>query len=110
MPTCTVAWPAGNVDLDKLAYAVGMYETSQCTNPGSPTANARNNCHGIMMRTPDGGRTLRSFPSTADSAAYFKAIWTKGYGGFPTLAQARTYSGNDRACTWLTQVHRFYTR
>lgn len=101
-------WPAGSVDLNKLAYAVGMYETSQCTNPNSPTANARNNCHGIMMRTDDGGRTLRTFASTADSAAAFKAIWKGSYGGFPTLAQARTYSGDEMACTWLKNVNRFY--
>lgn len=109
VPTCTVSWPAGDVDMDKLAYAVGMYETTQCTNPNSPTANARNNCHGIMTYV-NGKRTPRSFASTADSAAYFKTIWQKLYGGFPTLAQARTYSGNDRACTWLKQVHRFYTQ
>lgn len=100
---CTVEWPAESVNLDKLAYAVGMYETSQCTNPGSPTANARNNCHGSMRK----GSPI-TFASTDESTAFFKANWKKNYGGYPTFAQARTYSGNDRACTWLKNVNRFY--
>lgn len=101
--------PTGPADLDKLQRAVGRYETGYCTSPNSPTANARNNCHGIMVKYKDGSRELRYFATKGQSAEAFKAIWANGYGGrMPTLQDARRYSGNERACTWLATVIRFY--
>lgn len=81
-----------------------------CTSSGSPTANARNNCHGIMAYDAEGKRSLRTFASREASAAYFKAIWMKGYGShFPTMADARRYTGGDQACSWISNVTHYYT-
>jgi hypothetical protein len=102
--------PTTDVDLDKLAYAVGMAETLGCTSKNSPTANARNNCHGILIKHADGSRELRYYPSRAASAAAFKRIWQKGYGDrFPTIQDARRYTGNENASTWLANVSHYYT-
>jgi hypothetical protein len=105
-PVVSNAAPPG-LDLDKLAIAVAKHETAYCTSPGSPTANARNNCWGIM-HWPNGKRTLRTFKTTDEGKEAFKRIWAKSYKRFPDLALARTYSGNDKAAIWLSNVTRFY--
>jgi hypothetical protein len=104
-----------DVDLSALADAVAMHETGYCTSPGSPTANARNNCWGIMRWYYDAAgvkqRTLRTFKTKEEGKAAFIANWQRGYGGrMPTLKDAQVYSGNDMAATWHANVHKFYAQ
>lgn len=88
------------MDLNKLAIAVAYHETCGCTCGVGAT---HNNCFGIRYNGD-----WASYPTKEDSYADFKRIWKKSYGGFPTLAQARKYSGNDRAESWLGRVTRVY--
>jgi len=91
------------VDLDKLAWAVGMHETKYCTSPGSPTANKRNNCWGIMT-WEKGYRELKTYSTTDEGKEDFKRIWSSFYGGLPTYQDAKRYSGEDKAEAWYYNV------
>lgn len=91
------------LDLDKLAWAVAMHETGYCTNLGSPTANARNNCWGIMT-WKNGPRELKTYSTTNEGSEDFKRIWARYYGGLPTYQDAEKYSGKDRAQAWYYNV------
>lgn len=91
------------LDLDKLAKAVAMHETANCTR-GSAKLN---NCHGILSWS-GGRRHFKAYPTKEASYEDFKQIWAKYYKVFPTLALARRYSGNDRAHIWLANVIKFY--
>lgn len=104
-PAATLAAEPAN--LDKLAVAVAVAETSNCT---TGMALTKNNCHGIMTWA-SGRRTGRWFATRAESFAAFKSLWTRLYGGrFPTMADAKRYTGNDRAATWLGIVTAVYHR
>jgi hypothetical protein len=98
--------------LDKLALAVAKHETASCT---KGYGREYNNCFGIKNgRTapcPKIGRNnMCIYSSKEDSFTAFKKIWTVVYGGgMPTLADARKYSGNDRAHIWLRNVQKFYS-
>ena len=96
-------------DLDKLAHAVAVAETSGCTDG---TAINRRNCHGIMAWDKNGKRYPRTFASHAESYAAFKKLWAKPSmpykGQVPDLRLAKIYSGNDSPDTWLCNVHRSY--
>lgn len=91
-------------DLDRLSYAVAMAETGDCTKGMGVT---KNNCFGVM-HWPNGKRTGKVYDSKADSYADFKRIWQKSYGGFPTLAMARKWTGNDHPEKWLAIVRQYY--
>lgn len=91
------------VELDRLAKAVAKQETANCTK-GSAKVN---NCFGIMAWTK-GKRHFKAYPTKEASYEDFKRLWAKSYGGFPTLAKAKKYSGNDRAHIWLKNVTKFY--
>lgn len=96
------------VDLDKLAYCVGWHETKMCSSQGSPTANAKNNCYGIMT-WQRGYRELKYYPTKEDSTKDFIRIWKRGYGGrIPTESDAIIYTGNDRARHWYLNVTSCY--
>jgi len=96
------------VDMDKLAWAVAMHETKNCTARNAVTGRARNNCHGIMS-WPNGQRTQRTYPNIQASHDAFKELWVRAYGGrLPTMQDARKYSGNDQAAAWHANVHAFY--
>lgn len=96
-------------DLDRLAKAVAVAETSGCTDG---TALKRNNCHGIMCWDKEGVRYPCYFPSHAASFTTFKKTWTKPtlpyQGKFPDIALASTYTGADHTDTWLCNVYRSY--
>jgi hypothetical protein len=97
--------PYNLLDLDKLAYAVAMHETKNCgLNYGS---SAVNNCFGIMT-WPNGKRRFKHYSNPSESYADFKRIWTAYYKGFPTIAKAKKWSGNDRASAWLRNVNHYY--
>lgn len=91
------------VDLDKLAKAVARHETNGCTK-GSAKYN---NCFGIM-EWPNGKRRFKRYATKEESYDHFKKIWAKSYGGMPTLAKAKKYSGNDKSTAWLNNVTKFY--
>lgn len=93
------------VDLDKLAYAVAMHETKNCTVGNSAS---RNNCFWIMQWDKKGKRSFKSFSTKEESYEAFKTLWAKHYKWLPTKAKARRYSGNDRADIWLANVNYYY--
>lgn len=99
------------VNLDKLAHAVSVAETSGCK---KGYALSHNNCFGIKKgntypcKTKKGSR-MCNFSSQAESFIAFKVIWSKVYGGgFPTRAQAAKWTGNQTPSNWLANVSRHY--
>lgn len=92
-------------DLDRLAYAVSVAETGNCTT--GAWASRRNNCFGIMSR-PNGVRTLRSYPTTEASFDHFKDIWSRLYGSYPNMALAEKWTWKDNAHHRLRIVNSKY--
>lgn len=93
------------LNMDKLAYAVAMAETGDCTKG----AGRYNNCFGIM-HWPNGVRTLRRYETKEDSYEHFKEIWSKHYKTFPTYSMAVKWTGNDNPKRWLEIVNYYYER
>lgn len=60
------------------------------------------------MKKENGVRSPIVFPSISASYEAFKDLWTRKYGGFPTLDQASMYTGKDNAQTWLSNVNYYY--
>jgi hypothetical protein len=102
---------AKEVDLDKLAYAVAMAETTGCT---KGTALSKMNCHWIKSgntypcKSPK--RTMCVFGSTEESYEAFKVIWWKWYKTFPTREMAVRWTGADNADLWLYHVTLYYNK
>lgn len=97
---------AKNVDIDRLAYAVAVAETSNCT---AGTGRSKNNCHGIFGVT-NGQYGPRTFATTDQSFEEFKKLWLTKYGDrFPTLQDAQRYSGGP-GDSWLNRVTVAYQR
>lgn len=91
-------------NLDKLSRAVAFAETGGCKDG---TAKKRNNCHGIMT-WKSGKRSPAYFSNFEASHAAFKKIWMKSYKVYPTLKQARKWTGNDHPERWLHAVNQYY--
>ena len=95
-----------SVDLDRLAHAVAIAETGNCTRGIGATMN---NCFGIKYH----GK-FKKFSSPQKSYAEFKYIWKKSYGKFPDHALAwKWVCGADApscpaATEWLTNVEQNY--
>lgn len=95
--------------LDKLARAVAIAETSNCTKGYALT---HNNCHGIKKgntypcKLKAGSRSrMCHFATKEESFVAFKVIWAKWYKNhIPTKANADVWTGKDRADTWLKHV------
>lgn len=94
------AQPEVQVDLNKLAYAVAQAETSNCTEGVGKT---KNNCFGIRRKG-----AFVSYGSPEESYEDFKNVWSRYYGGLPTIAKARKYTANDKPETWLKIVNHYY--
>lgn len=62
-------------DIDKLAYAIAMAETGDCTTGMGKT---KNNCFGIMT-WESGTREGKVFDSKEQAYKHFKYIWTTKY-------------------------------
>lgn len=60
------------------------------------------------MSFPNGKRQLKHYNSHEESFDDFKRLWETKYGGFPTISQARKYTGNDNAERWLKIVTEYY--
>jgi hypothetical protein len=97
--------PVTGYDLDKLAKAVAIAETSDCTK--GRTAVARNNCFGIM-HWPNGVRTLKTYPTKEASYKDFERVWSSYYGRFPDSRLAHKWTGGDRPDDWLRIVTSVY--
>jgi len=50
------------------------------------------------------------YDSPEESYEAFVIIWSKWYKTFPTLTQAKRWSGNDSADTWLRHVKIAYNK
>jgi len=96
--------PVQAFDIDKLAYAVAMAESGDCTKGAGAK---RNNCFNIM-RWDNGIRSIRYYNTKEDSYKAFKELWTRAYGGYPTYTQAVKYTGNDNAKNWLNIINFYY--
>lgn len=77
-----------SVDIDKLAKAVALHETGDCTAKRGSALFL--NCHGFRRNNK-----FLHFKSKNESYAYFETLWTKNYGGMPTVATATAY-----VCGW----------
>lgn len=91
-------------DLDKLAYAVAMAETGNCTAGIGPRTN---NCFGLMQWT-SGARAPQVFSTPGESYNAFKDLWSRKYGRYPDTELAAMYTGNDNPETWLKNVGYWY--
>jgi len=87
-------------DINKLAYAVAMAETQDCT---KGLGKKYFNCFGIRHNGKD-----MQYKSKKDSYDEFKRVWQKFYGGFPTYQQAVIWTGNSAPESWLVAVKQFY--
>jgi hypothetical protein len=99
------------IDIDKLAYAVSMAETHNCTKGYGLSVN---NCFGIKngsiapCENQLKDRTC-IYEKPEESYIAFKKIWTKGYGGrFPTIEDANAWVGKSGRYKWLENVSYYY--
>ncbi len=94
------------VDIEKLARAVAIAETQNCTTGVGAT---QNNCFGIKGHE-DGKYGFRTFESPEASYEAFKGIWLRGYGDrFPTIHDARRWTAGE-GTNWLNIVTTVYNR
>lgn len=99
------------LDMDKLAHAISMAETSGCTKGYGVEYN---NCFGIKNGSIApceriGRNNMCIYDHTDQSFDAFKKIWELGYGGkYPTSKMAAAWTGNDRPDDWLNNVHQYY--
>jgi hypothetical protein len=105
----------GGFNLDKLAKAVAMHETGDCT--AKRGAALVKNCHGFRVN----GHFLK-FNDKSESYAKFEKLWLRDYQEFPDLRLATAWvcgwqhlkkngtvpcaGGNPKA--WLVSVTEFY--
>ena len=97
-------------DINKLAYAVAMQETKDCTLGYGKT---HNNCFWIKHwnTVPCPGvpkMAMCKFKTKEESYEAFKIIWQKWYGELPNYEMAKRWSWDDRAWVWLYNVLHFY--
>jgi hypothetical protein len=103
---CPVQLQAKNVNIQKLAYAVAVAETGDCT---QGMGASKNNCHGIFGCV-NGSCGPREFSSKEESYAEFQKLWITKYGDrFPTLKDAQRYTYTDGQA-WLSTVKVVYQK
>lgn len=101
---CPVELQAKNVNLEKLAHAVAVAETGDCT---KGTGVTKNNCHGIFGCV-NGVCGPRAFKSKEQSYEEFQKLWITKYGDrFPTIKDAQRYTASDGK-RWLNTVRVVY--
>ena len=100
----------GEVDLNKLAIAVSMAETSWFTKWYWLTHfNGQGIKNGNTVPCPWVPKMkMCKFSSQEESHKAFITIWSKWYGWFPTLAMAEKWTGSDNAEDWLRIVKFYY--
>lgn len=99
-------------DINKLAKAVAIAETGNCTKGYGKT---HNNCHGIKSGntykcpwTPKG--KMCRFKDREESFTAFKVIWQRWYKTLPTHTQAVRWTGADSSANWRRHVLHFYNQ
>lgn len=97
-------------DINKLAKAVAIAETGNCT---KWYGKSYNNCfwikHWNTAPCPKIGRSrMCIYEKPEDSYEAFKIIWSKWYKWPPNLRTARRWTGNDNATRWLSHVNLHY--
>ena len=99
-------------DIDKLAKAVAMAETNNCTKGYGKTYN---NCFwiksGKTAPCPKIGKSkMCIYEKPEDSYEAFKKIWSKWYKTHPNLNSAQRWTGHDNAVRWLSHVNLHYNK
>ena len=97
-------------DINRLAFAVAMAETWNCT---KWYWKEYNNCFWIKSwNTAPCEKIWRNrmciYEKPEDSYEAFKIIRQKWYWEFPTYEMAKRYSWNDRVDTWLRNTTHWY--
>jgi len=106
-PAPAVVKKSGDVDIRKLAYAVAMAETEDCT---TGVGVSKNNCHGIID-CKNGPCGFRAFASKEESYKAFEEIWYRVYRGrFPTIKDAQIYTDNPNPTDWYATVTSVYNQ
>lgn len=99
------------VDIDKLARAVGWHETHDCQ---LGYGEMYNNCVGLKNGSiapceKIGNNNMCIYDDPEQSYEAFKAVWLRGYGDrLPTPRDASVYSGNDDPTSWRKNVLQHY--
>ena len=101
-----------DIDLDRLAKAVAMAETNNCT---KGYWKSYNNCFGIKNGNtapcPKIGKSkMCIYENPEDSYEAFKKIWSKWYKTHPNLNSAQRWTGHDNAVRWLSHVNLHYNK
>ncbi len=97
-----------DIHMDRLAHAIAVAETGDCTTGMGVT---KNNCFGIMEWPAWNSykRTGKTYLNKEEAYEDFKRIWTSYYGGrFPTWNDAVKWTGNDNPSVWLNNVKEAY--
>lgn len=99
-------------DLDRLAKAVAIAETGNCTKGYWKTYN---NCFWIKnwntAPCPKIGKSkMCIYEKPEDSYEAFKKIWEKWYKWKPNLKTAQRWTGHDNAVRWLSHVNLHYNK
>ena len=97
-------------NIDKLAYAVAMAETHNCT---KWYWKMYNNCFWIKnWNTAPCEKIWKNrmciYNSPKESYEAFKIIWGKWYKTFPSRTLASRWTWADRVDTWLQHVTHYY--
>lgn len=103
---------AEKVDMKKLAKAIAMAETLDCT---KWYWKQYNNCFGIKNGNTApckkvGRNRMCIYDKKEDSYKAFEKVWTTWYKTFPTPKQASIWTGADHADTWLKNVEHHYNK
>ena len=99
-------------DINRLAKAVAMAETANCTKWYWAT---HNNCFGIKHWNTAPcpwvpKMAMCKYDTPEESYEAFKIIWTKWYWELPNYEMAKRWSWDDRTWTWRTNVLHFYNK
>lgn len=99
-------------DLDKLAKAVAIAETGNCTKGYGKTYS---NCFwiksGKTAPCPKVGKNkMCIYEKPEDSYIAFKKIWQRWYAWKPNLKMAQRWTGHDNAVRWLSHVNLYYNK
>lgn len=98
------------LEIDKLAYAIAMAETKNCT---LGYGEMYNNCFGIKSGNTApcknvGQNRMCIYDHPEESYTAFRKIWQTWYKGFPTTEMASRWTGSDRPDSWLRNVRYYY--
>lgn len=99
-------------DINKLAYAIAMAETWNCTKGYWVT---HSNCHWIKSGNTYPCKTkpwskMCIFKDKDESYLAFRTIWMKWYKTFPTAVQASRWTWADASISWRKNVSHYYSK